>query len=335
MRRACVALLSLTLLGGTMPVALADETEDPNLNQAVDADQHVVHGEKVLDSGHVDMGPKFVDGKWTLLIHDDAAKADANATSVWRYPDETVLHVFDQSKLTVPDDPAYAFLGVEPGSPVWVIPQTQNPEVVWLGWNTQDPEVMKRIDRGVTLSLTGVEGPGAVTTYLQSGSFGEPQVLFDSRIADEQAAWVDVNTHTHANWVFTQPGVYLLRLKAEAALVDGSSVSDTQVIRVAVGTDTAPADALAASWAGAAEPGGEGSGGASAAPSEAPAPVAPESSRDGLVTVLIAAIVVVALGLVIGVSVAVVRGNKAKQRILAERAAGSPSASDDPQGGRS
>lgn len=187
-----------------LPIAAAAE-DDPSLQQKL-GDLAIVHGERVLETGHIDMGPKFDDGTWTFLIHDDVAKADADATSVWRYPDETVFRVLDQGKLEIPDDPAYSFIGAEPGSPVWVVPQTQNLELVWLGWNTQDPEVMKTIDRGITMSLTGVQGPGIVNVYLQSGTFGEPQVLWDSRKPETQPVWVDVNTHTHANWTFTEPG---------------------------------------------------------------------------------------------------------------------------------
>ena len=330
-RAAAAAALALTLLSPAT-AALAEGDDDPNLDQTLD-DLPVVQGERVLNAGHVDMGPKFVDGQWRFLIHDDAARADANASSVWRYPEQTVLHVLDQAELTVPDDQAYEFIGAAPGEPVWVIPQTQNPEVVWLGWNTQDPEVMSTIDRGITLSLTGVQGPGIATVYLQSGSFGEPQLLWDSRVADAQPSWVDVNTHTHANWVFTEPGVYLLRLQADADLVDGTSVSDTQYIRVAVGTDTDPADALAATWEGDAEPEPDAGADSDAQDGdvvETPA-AAPEADANPLVPILITVIVLVAAGLVVGFTVAIVRGNRAKKRILAARASAPPedSADDD------
>lgn len=303
--RAILATLFAAALLATPSVALA--ADDPNLDQRIQKGQPVVHGERTLEAGHVDMGPRFVDGRWTFLIHDDVAKADASATSVWRYPDETVFHLVDAGELTAPDDPAYRFLGAEPGSTVWVSPQTQNPAVVWIGWNTQDPEVMAQIDRGVTLSLHRVQGPGTMTVFLQSGSFGEPQVLWDSRIADRQPVWVDVNTHTHANWAFTAPGVYLIELEASASLIDGSTVSDTQTLRVAVGTGTAPQGALTAAWSGPA-PAASATADAAAAP--------PGGAQDPLVPVLIAAIAVVSAGLVAGTVIVVVRGDRARRRAL-------------------
>lgn len=313
-----VAVLAAPLAGGGAAHA---ETPDPDLDQSLDAGMSVVDGERVLDVGHVDMGPKFVDGQWRFLIHDDVAKADAGAASVWRYPEQTVLHVSDAAQLAVPDDPAYAFVGAPVGAPVWVVPQTQDPAVVWLGWNTQDPEVMERIDRGITLSLTGVQGPGTMTTYLQSGSFGEPQVLFDSREPEAQSAWVDVNTHTHANWVFTEPGVYLVRMQAEAGLIDGSTVSDTQLIRFAVGSATPPADALAAAWDGG-DPSAEtttDAGDPAAVAEDAATGQAADAGTAGdpLVPILMGAIGLVAAALVAGVVVVLVRGGRARREALA------------------
>lgn len=327
---ALTALLALGLL--TAPsIAFADDIDDPNLDQTLD-ELAIVHGDRVLEAGHIDMGPKYEDdGTWRFLIHDDVAKADANATSVWRYPDETVFHVLDAATLTVPDDPAYEFLGAEPGSDVYVVPQTQNPEVVWIGWNTQDPQVMETIDRGITLSLGGVQGPGIMTTYLQSGSFGEPQLLWDSRAADTQPVWVDVNTHTHANWVFTEPGVYLVELTAEADLIDGTHVSDTQRIRFAVGTSTTPEDAFAAAWDGAAP---TESDQPDETPLDGPDTAEPEPAGNVLVPILIGAIVLVAAGLVAGITVVIVRSGRAKRRILEarQRAGGEQ---DSSEGGQS
>jgi surface-anchored protein len=339
-------LLALGLLAAPSPAfaAGADDADDPNLDQTLD-ELAIAHGQRVLQTGHIDMGPKYDDdGAWRFLIHDDVAKADANATSVWRYPDETVFHVLDAAKLTVPDDPAYEFLGAEPGSDVYVVPQTQNPDVVWVGWNTQDPQVMETIDRGITLSLNGVRGPGVMTTYLQSGSFGEPQLLWDSRAAGAQPIWVDVNTHTHANWVFTEPGVYLVELVAEADLIDGTHVADTQRVRFAVGAATSPDAAFAATWDAAASGDGAASGnGAATTPSaqpgdaanrlDGPGATAPEPGGNLLVPVLIGAIALVAAGLATGLIVVVTRSNRAKRRVLEARQTGGGRARDE--GGRS
>lgn len=310
MRLRTTSLLLATALAVPLAFGHAAHAEDDPLDQTL-TDQPIVHGERVLDVGHVDLGPKF-DGKdWRLLVHDDVAKADRNATSVWRYPDETVFHVTDDARLTLPDDEAYAFTGAKAGDPVWVVPQTQNPDAVWLGWNTQDPTVMKTIDRGVTLSMTGVQGPGIATVYLQSGTFGEPQLLWDSRKSSAQPLWVDVNTHTHANWVFTEPGVYLIRLRAEADLLDGRHVSDSRYLRLAVGSATSTDEAFALEWTGPAEPSAE----SAAKPADAGAS---EDSSDGglVVPILIGTIALVAVLLIVGFAIALVRSGRDRRRVL-------------------
>ena len=75
---------------------------------------------------------------------------------------------------------------------------------------------------------------------------------------------MEKNTHTHANWVFTAPGEYLLKVTASAELSDGSTVSDTRYLKFAVG-DSANADAL---YAMEAQARGSASSGSSA-PSDA------------------------------------------------------------------
>lgn len=228
--------------GGSLVAAQTPPTtEDPALEQQIGEDQEIATGSAVLSSGHVDIGPIVEGDEWRLMVHDDSV-----TPSVWRDPGETVLQVGDAALVEVPDDETYGFLGAEPGESVHVVSQTQQPDVVWVGWNTQHPRVMELIDRGVTLTMMGVEGPGQLTVYLQSGNFGDPEVLWSSAEDGDQSIWVDVNTHTHANWVFTEPGVYLVRVQAEAELRDGSTERAVADLRVAVGDGTDPDDALAA-----------------------------------------------------------------------------------------
>ena len=100
--------------------------------------------------------------------------------------------------------------------------------------------------------------------YLENGNFSAPQVLWSSTKNEPQKLWVEKNTHTHANWVFTAPGEYLLKVTASAELSDGSTLSDTRYLKFAVG-DSANADAL---YAMEAQARGSASSGSSA-PSDA------------------------------------------------------------------
>ena len=332
-----LAVVGALLVGPGAAALPADTQDDPALQQTVEGDEASVEGREVITDGHVDVGPRFLDDTWTLQARDDRA-----VPPVWRFPDETVFHVVDESILEAPDSEDYAFLGVEPGAPLYVVPQVQNQAVVWLGWNTQDPEVTQRIDRGATLRLDGVEGPGSFFLFLQEGVTGPPNVLWDSGAAYPQDLWMDVNTHVHANWVFTEPGVYTLDVTVLADLTDGTHVEDPGVLRFAVGTSTDPQTAFPA----AEEPAEETTEPTTDAPdtetdpaggsdeadeaAEADEAESEEASTSGVALwVGLAALVLVA-----AVVVTIVRGRRA--RALAEREAddaGSDAGSaDDTQG---
>lgn len=211
---------------------------DRALTQTLSAEQPVASGRTEISAGHVDMGPRFNNGKFELMLHDDHGESP-----VWRSLDEVIYRGSDKAILEVPNDPRYSFVGAPAGSKVYVIPQTETKGVIWPGWNTQDPQLVSKLNRGVNLTLEQVSGPGTFSLYLENGNFSAPQVLWSSTKSEPQKLWVEKNTHTHANWVFTAPGEYLLKVTASAELSDGSTVSDTRYLKFAVG-DSASADAL-------------------------------------------------------------------------------------------
>lgn len=217
--------------------------DDSGLAQVIDPNQEQGTGQVVIDAGHVDIGPTLNTGEWRVQLHDDTS-----VPRYWRMPADVVLKVNEASKLTVPDDEKYRFFGVDPGTEVYVVPQTQHPDVVWLGWNTQEPGVLDNLDLGATLEIVAVDGPGQLVVYLQNGNFGEPQQLYSTYDQLPQQAWIESNTHTHANWVFTEPGVYAVEVAFSATLRDGSEVRATDTLRFAVG-ENADIDAAFAAQA--------------------------------------------------------------------------------------
>lgn len=233
------------------------------LTQTLSAEQPVASGRTEISAGHVDMGPRFNNGKFELMLHDDHGE-----TPVWRSLDEVIYRGSDKAILEVPNDPRYSFVGAPAGSKVYVIPQTETKGVIWPGWNTQDPQLVSKLNRGVNLTLEQVSGPGTFSLYLENGNFSAPQVLWSSTKSEPQKLWVEKNTHTHANWVFTAPGEYLLKVTASAELSDGSTVSDTRYLKFAVG-DSASADTLYAMEAQARGSSGSASSGSASSTSQA------------------------------------------------------------------
>lgn len=191
----------------------------------------------VIAQGHVDMGPRLLDGQWRIQLKDDSGP-----TIVWRELADIVLHARASSLLSVPDREAYRFLGA-PGTPVYVLPQSQRPDLVWPGWNTQDPQLIQHVSGTTTWRLLGVDGPGRFVLYL-ADSFGDTEVLFDTASALPQSMEIRPNTHAHGNWAFTEAGVYRLRVQMDATADDGRALSDTRTLTIVVGDDVDPTTAF-------------------------------------------------------------------------------------------
>ncbi|MGA7149491.1 MAG: choice-of-anchor M domain-containing protein [Microbacterium sp.] len=306
LRPATGAALLLTLAALLVPsIASADEI-DP-LDQTIDPNQSQGTGQVVRESGHVDFGPTMNTGEWIIQIHDDT-----ETPSYWRHLEDVVMKVNDASVLPIPDSEAYSFLAEEPGTDVWVVPQTQKTGVIWTGWNTQEPNVLNSLNMGTTLHVLGVDGPGDVSVYLQSGNFGDPQPLWSTHQPFPQQSWIEVNTHTHANWVFSEPGIYLVEIQFDAELGTGESVSARDTLRFAVGDETDPQQAFGMTFA------------ASEAPTPQPSEPAADAAAspgesDALGTILWVVVGGVVVALIIAVVIVGAATRRAKTRALAAR----------------
>ena len=232
-------IMSAFLLIVGAPSSFADPSPDPDLAQSVAAHEEWSNEASEISVGHVDLGPRLIDGQWRAGL-----RHDAESGAVWRDPNQTVLRVGDAAIMTAPDSADYPFLADVAGKPVYVVPQTQNPGVVWLGWNTQDPAVTATIDRGLTMRVGPVSGPGRAWLFLQSGTFGKPLLLADSGAAPGDV-WIDSGTHVHANWAFSAPGTYTATVTFLGTTTAGEAVSASTTLRFAVGDAASASEALA------------------------------------------------------------------------------------------
>ncbi len=215
-------------------------------------------GRRVISAGHVDMGPVLDGGAWTIRMKDDST-----TPATWLELSDVVLKATDKAKITVPSGAGYAFLG-KAGDTVWLLPQSQQSDIVWPGWNTQHESVVKGTRGNVTWRLKAVTGPGQFKLF-RTGSFGAPEVLFDSAKSLPQQLSIPPNTHAHGNWAFTKAGLYKLAVEMSATTTAGKSVTDTRTLAIAVGDAT---DATAGFGAGSGtggDAGGSGDGSGSGA----------------------------------------------------------------------
>jgi surface-anchored protein len=175
-----------------------------------------------LTHDHADIGIAYADGTWDLHVHDGVADTEYEPSAVQ-------LEVGPQSLNPIPDSPAFAFLG-EPGTPSWILPETEKPHLLFLGLGTEELAENIFQNNTLTLTLVALTGPGNFVLY-QTDPFGNPVVRMNSAdgINASDAIELQAGGHTHANWTFTAPGEYRVALQASATLaVDGQpTTSDT------------------------------------------------------------------------------------------------------------
>jgi len=173
----------------------------------------------VLSKGHTDaVDVHYDDGALKLRVHDDTV-----SPSVLRDPADVTFQVLPAAETPVPDLPQFSFLGA-PGTPVWMLPQVQDPALLWPGWNTTTLGSGVFAGNKITMSLVGVDGPGDVTLF-DTNSLGTPNIKFRSSDGLPDALSVPVNTHAHASWAFSKTGTYILKFQADATLAAGGQVS--------------------------------------------------------------------------------------------------------------
>lgn len=185
-------------------------------------------GATILNVGHVDIASRFDDGTFKTVIKDDTDG------TVYRDPASTVLQILPGAELDVPDIEAFRFLGA-PGAPIWMVDEVQQEGLLWPGWSTEMIDYGV-IPDGADWRLDRIEGPGEFSLF-QSGVFGEPQVLLNTRdgTTDADRFTIPEHVHAHGTWAFSAEGVYCLGFSRSATRANGSPVSDDFTLVYAVG----------------------------------------------------------------------------------------------------
>lgn len=175
-----------------------------------------------LSEGHVDVVDiGYEAGTLELSLHDGTT-----GTPVERDPAEVTLHVKPEAETAVPGDSAYGFLG-DPGDPVWILPQSQDPELLFAGWSAHELPAGAFQGDSVQLRLTAVSGPADVSVF-DTGTSG-PAKRFDSGDGLPDSVAVSAGAHHHTNWAFVAEGTYTLTFQASGQLTDGTTVTSDAV----------------------------------------------------------------------------------------------------------
>jgi surface-anchored protein len=165
-----------------------------------------------LDHGHVDViGIAYEDGALDVHVHDEETNTEYD-------PADVRLVAKPTSGTTVPDDPAYSFLG-KPGEPVWILPQVQDPDLLFAGIAAE--EIEPGIFTGDTLDvdILQVTGPAGFSVFTTDG-VGAPTVLVDSGDGLPDRTTSEAGGHKHVNWAFEAPGTYTVKVRASGTVAD-------------------------------------------------------------------------------------------------------------------
>jgi surface-anchored protein len=171
-----------------------------------------------LWEGHTDVGIVYEDGAWNLHIGQHEAIPPMEYA-----PNEAILGVnLLAASNTVPANPQFSFLGTA-GSPVWILPQGQDPALLFLGFGTEELPAALFVNDEVALTLKAVRGPGQFSVY-ESGLFGNPNVIMNSRdgVTAADSVVLTAGGHRHVNWAFSVPGTYEVDFEATGTLVAGN-----------------------------------------------------------------------------------------------------------------
>lgn len=189
----------------------------------------------LIDVGHVDLIEARVNaGRLELAVKDDSRPGGA----VFRNPADVQVRVKDRSRVSVPNNPAFGFLGAA-GTQVYLLPQVQDPNLVWPGWSTERISAGQLVGDAIRMRVTRVEGPGKLVVYT-TDQFGSPSVLVDSGDGLPDQITIPIRTHAHANWAFSAPGVFRVGVEVNATLVGGAASTASGEYVFVVGDLTAP-----------------------------------------------------------------------------------------------
>ncbi|WGX96298.1 anchored repeat ABC transporter, substrate-binding protein [Nocardioides sp. L-11A] len=160
----------------------------------------------------------------------DVVYADVAFSNYLLLEEHDVIKVLDAN---LPDDAINVSLAedaVKYAAEIIPLVEKVNLDTVWLGLRVHGRGERYGATRAsdVLLSATGMTGPGRVVGYL-TGSFGDPEVYFDSGdgfdAADgyrDDTAVLPADAHTHMSWSFSEPGVYTVDFTARLQVESGA-----------------------------------------------------------------------------------------------------------------
>jgi hypothetical protein len=206
---------------------------------------------EIWDLEHMDIRINYNELGWTIDLHHDIHGV--------RETDEVVIFVRDGSyedesgaRFIRPEGDAFQFLGVGAGEPFWLIPSSQAYWLVWPGiaaagtdlqqlhtYSELDPRVSNTAARWIRVALESLvfegSGDGHLSMWQSSNVFWSSY----SEPGEGNYFYQLAGGHSHANWGFSQKGLYELGIRGSTFLAEDPETrmeSPLAHIRFFVGT---------------------------------------------------------------------------------------------------
>jgi surface-anchored protein len=202
--------------------------------------------------GHMDIGPRVVDGQLAGYWNNDGAEVDGRISSVPEYPANGIraLAIFDAATppFSRQAGSSWDFVGVNAGEPIYILPASGKPNTIpYLGWGTESPSLIGRGFDRVRITLIAMTAPTHGVFALFTGTTNVPMKTIDGITAADSIT-VDLSDHLHYNWSFSQLGTYELTFRFEGLNASNQVVmtgEDTFRFEITDGNTPTPAPAIA------------------------------------------------------------------------------------------
>ncbi len=184
----------------------------------------------VVFEEHTDLSTGYdpVEDEWTMTVDRGAFNVPGETGEILT-PDRTILHLTEASKRTLESDPppTLSFLG-QAGDSYYRVITTELEGVVFLGFNGYG------VGQGVFQGPSGGEFfielsdfDGAGDFFLYTGGPNNLDLLMDSTSAEPPYGTKRefAGGHSHQNWIFRDPGIYLLWFRPHGVLTSGEETS--------------------------------------------------------------------------------------------------------------
>ena len=193
-----------------------------------------------VDAAHIVWEGDSVDtGKLGVKVVDGATPVDADSVYIRLAPDATPDGI-ERSRIHVPADPSYSFLG-KAGDIVWYGPQeVYNGHVpVWAGLGAGAfPRSVEDALYPETLYLELVDTKAPGNFWLFNNVDGKGRLLMSNVGNTHRTNYSLPGSHGHYSWAFSSPGRYDMIFKAHVKTRDGREiVSEPTTVTWLVGSD--------------------------------------------------------------------------------------------------